>query len=937
MKDANGISFQLLLGPEDWEAAVAAEGATGDTGDIVWDGRQGAVLLAAEIKTFPPRSGAVVLGPEDRRGADVDCFGNWYWIDSDARAIQTWRPGQTASEFWHADLLDQQPCPPTDGSFADSAPAEPAFADVRLSGLAVTARHNLIVGTQAPNGLLVFDLHGSGPPVFRRWSDDMDIDVFDMTPAQNSATWLLDRGNTANPAMLWQLDARLCLTSFAGEQTLPAPPRADFFNKETGPEPVIAQSRPLGLDLSVSSAGGLAGATDAVAVAGLPDNTVLVLDAPVGLPSRILRYGSDGLLSAVVLDALLLDKFETPPAALQGHDVAFVTNPATAPGRIDGTLLLVDVQGDQALRFDVTSGAFVEGGTGDYTLSMALSDDYIPLRRFEGRGIVTNAGGVYYDIGETWVELTAHPRRRRRTEGSFRTPLFDATQPGTHWHRCILDGCIPPGTSTTISIRAADDPAMLAGLVFEPLPTPYRRGEGSEIPFWDPYPGSDPARATGTFETLVQSARGRFAQLEITLTGDGSVTPKIRALRLYAPRFSYLEHYLPAAYREDRVSASFLDRFLSNVEGLFTSMENRVADAYGLWDTRTVPAEALDWLAGWLGATLEPGWDATRKRLFVENAELLFRWRGTPAGLKALIDIATAPCPDATLFDSLRSGQPLEPDNARRGVRLSEDYTRRTRLAASAETSDLLTGWTTDDNSGAVHIAFEAFALARRGTDLAGLAAAWARPLVAGAVQFSPLLPASDGEREDWLAFTDGPIGFRYAAATRDSAPAWQSFLARRYAAPDRIASAHGLTGPGVSPYDLPVTLPTAGAYLKDWIDFVSEVLPEAQGAHRFVVLAPVDPGEDANTRDSRIAEIARVVEHERPAHTAFEVRPFWSLFQTGIARLGVDTTLGEGARFTAIALGRSALGEGFVGYGHPYSVTDRTVVGRNAAGEVRL
>ena len=131
--------------------------------------------------------------------------------------------------------------------------------------------------------------------------------------------------------------------------------------------------------------------------------------------------------------------------------------------------------------------------------------------------------------------------------------------------------------------------------------------------------------------------------------------------------------------------------------------------------------------------------------------------------------------------------------------------------------------------------------------------------------------------------------------------------------------------------------MPDGGTYLKDWIDFVSGVLPNARAAHRFIVLAPVDPAEAVQTRDARIAAIARIVEKERPAHTAVEVRPYWALFQTGIARLGIDTALGEGARFTAIDLGRSALGQGFIGYGHPYAVTDRTVVGRNAAGEVRL
>ena len=107
--------------------------------------------------------------------------------------------------------------------------------------------------------------------------------------------------------------------------------------------------------------------------------------------------------------------------------------------------------------------------------------------------------------------------------------------------------------------------------------------------------------------------------------------------------------------------------------------------------------------------------------------------------------------------------------------------------------------------------------------------------------------------------------------------------------------------------------------------------------AHRFTVLAPADPAERREDRAERLARIAEVTRRERPAHVAFEVQPFWALFQAGGARLGIDTTLGAGARFAAIELGRAALGEGFVGYGHPRSATDRAVTGRDAAGEMRL
>ena len=61
----------------------------------------------------------------------------------------------------------------------------------------------------------------------------------------------------------------------------------------------------------------------------------------------------------------------------------------------------------------------------------------------------------------------------------------------------------------------------------------------------------------GLFELLLQCANGnvrrlagRWLQLRIGLAGDGRRTPQLRALRVYAPRFDYQEHYLPELFRQ---------------------------------------------------------------------------------------------------------------------------------------------------------------------------------------------------------------------------------------------------------------------------------------------------------------------------------------------------------------------------------------------------
>jgi phage tail-like protein len=107
----------------------------------------------------------------------------------------------------------------------------------------------------------------------------------------------------------------------------------------------------------------------------------------------------------------------------------------------------------------------------------------------------------------------------------------------------------------------------------------------------------------------------------------------VGSLRVYYPRFSYLERYVPGVYREEPVSASFLDRYLANPEGLFTALEDHIAKAEGLFDARITPPEYLEWLAGWFDYVLDPDWEESRKRLFLKNASLLFEWRSTVIGM----------------------------------------------------------------------------------------------------------------------------------------------------------------------------------------------------------------------------------------------------------------------------------------------------------------
>ena len=214
------------------------------------------------------------------------------------------------------------------------------------------------------------------------------------------------------------------------------------------------------------------------------------------------------------------------------------------------------------------------------------------MRLFGGKALIAGPDGPLYDFGSRWVFLVRQGRPQYVTQGTHHPPVFDAVLPGTVWHRLMLEAAIPAGTAVRVESRSADDRDDLETTAWQREPAlTYRRGTGSEQPYRQPEALYD------TWEVLFQRATGRYLQLRLQLTGDGRRTSRIRALRAYYPRFSYAEHYLPKVYREDLVSASFLDRYLANAEGITTGLEDRIAAAQALFDARTCPRRSAGLVA----------------------------------------------------------------------------------------------------------------------------------------------------------------------------------------------------------------------------------------------------------------------------------------------------------------------------------------------------
>jgi len=254
---------------------------------------------------------------------------------------------------------------------------------------------------------------------------------------------------------------------------------------------------------------------------------------------------------------------------------------------------------------------------------------------------------------------------------------LDSAEVDSVWHRLYLEASIPVGCGARIWLAASNEVVDHINDTslqwFEHrFGERYQQGGRSDIPVgsWTSlaselphHPGLLPcereADRKGLFTALIQrtglkvrSLRGRYLYVRVELNGPGNATPELFALRAYARRFSYVEHYLPKLYWEktfapeaneagSATQADFFERYVNNIEGFLTTIEDRVAYSDLVTRPQTVPTEALEWLANWIGFQFESGWSESQRRIFLERAADLYRWHGTVRSLNLALEIAT--------------------------------------------------------------------------------------------------------------------------------------------------------------------------------------------------------------------------------------------------------------------------------------------------------
>ena len=967
MKDANGSRFALLLGLGDWGgcalvperpgssapptlAALWADPAKRSATPLEFDARSSVLSLTRRVARF--RAGANDTPPDmlRRLGAAADGNGNVYWVADGGHRIDVLSSGsRKVSVFWSMQAAPAAPVPA--GDFAARLDAT-ATAPRTLHGLAVTREHYLVAGVLPQDdlhgGLLVFDLLAGGPPLTVGWPADWPFVPHDFAARPCGGLAVLDRAH----GRVWMLDRRLGMHAVFPVNAGAAPLPGDFAVPGAAAVPAPMQRRPW-FDVVVDVAGG----SDPVSLDVLADDAVLVMDGAGTDGFAQLSVYEQGALSGRASARVALDVIDPDDVAgfvLRGFDCALQVAAADAPARV----VVASHEGNQCIAFDLYRGS--------PGLVLDPVERFLPMRRFGGKGLV-RAGvpsvpgdtGLLYDSLGTWLPLVEQRRPRFAPMAMLTTPVFDSLEPACVWHRMVLDGCIPGGCQVRVETRAADQKDELALLPFNAEPLPILRPDGSELPWLLDGPGAttDPARGTGCWELLFQRARGQFLQIRITLSGDELATPRLVALRAWYARFSYSRQYLPAVYRDDDASADFLERFLANFEGMFTSLEDRIAAASALFDVRSAPADTLDWLAGWLGLVLDPAMNEARRRQLIRFAIPLYQYRGTTQGVRLAVQLALSSCvkPEDFALPAPSQRQPY-------GVRIIERYlTRNLPRAllgetvagrAALDTPRFVTAgqrWSPDDGAEGLHLRYRAW-LAQAG--VAGAEAAVFKPVppdtradlwsgfcmaelgsvpqLAAALQqawadyrqsgrapgFGDALPGNwptdPAQQQAWRNF----IGRALTASLRRWLARWQGFIGRRHVRIAGYQLASGLDWPQFDLIPAPIVLPGRAGALADWALFETRLDPMAGAAHRFSVLLPTTgPLADAGALTQDIALATRVVRLAKPAHTSFDVRQYWALFRLGQARLGLDSLLGQGSRATELAP-QIVVGAGQVGAG---------------------
>jgi phage tail-like protein len=185
------------------------------------------------------------------------------------------------------------------------------------------------------------------------------------------------------------------------------------------------------------------------------------------------------------------------------------------------------------------------------------------------------------------------------------------------WHRVILRGSLPDGGRVEVATFTSHVELPRSEIDLLPSYSWETNQQAFEMP-------------SGQWDCLVRSPKARFLWLRLTLRGDGKTTPMLRNVEVEFPRIS-LRRFMPAVYGSEPVSADFTDRLLSIVDRRLRDTEHQVDTLAKIFDPMATPM--LDWLASWVGLTLDRQLPEETSRRLLKNFGSLNAIRGTRYGL----------------------------------------------------------------------------------------------------------------------------------------------------------------------------------------------------------------------------------------------------------------------------------------------------------------
>ncbi|CUI07389.1 phage tail protein [Massilia antarctica] len=295
-----------------------------------------------------------------------------------------------------------------------------------------------------------------------------------------------------------------------------------------------------------------------------------------------------------------------------------------------GALLLWDGSGDLVDRFSPKGQA-----RGVVPLrSVRQFFTRAPLPASDRPGVLLTCSGVRPRHGRP---QPVWPPARFRQHGIWTSQWLDSEIHDCHWHLIELSvGRMPPGAGIRLRSRTSNeeqDPGSAAA----GLP-----GSWDDMPPYIAAAQPAPGAATGfDSDLLVLSAPGRYLQLQVELTGDGTDSPLLNHVRIRFPRESLLD-YLPALYSTAPEQQEFLDRFLSIVQTTWSRIEREVDTFQRYLDPDSVPPASLAYLADWLDVKLEGTWRPEQNRRLLQAMPRLRPKWGTVDGLREWVRIYLA-------------------------------------------------------------------------------------------------------------------------------------------------------------------------------------------------------------------------------------------------------------------------------------------------------